>query len=159
MILAADYVYEDKAGNLWMLAYSPIVGLIKYDRQTERLLKYPVGPGAVGLVSSKLLNDGQNGFWVPSSLGLYYFDRQTEQLTLLFQQMRATRMASTITALCQFIGIGPACCGWARKMVGLIFSTSAKNSSAVTRIVPATPIVSRPGGSLRFIKTPMAFYG
>ena len=80
-------MYEDEVGNLWMLAYSPIVGLIKYDRQTERLTKYPVGPRAVGLVSSKLLADGQKGFWVPSSLGLYYFDRQTEQLTLLFQHV------------------------------------------------------------------------
>ena len=84
-VLAADYVYEDEVGNLWMLAYSPIVGLVKYDRQAERLMKYPVGAGAVGLVSSKLLADGQNGFWVPSSLGLYYFDRRTERFTLLFQ--------------------------------------------------------------------------
>ena len=87
--LGADFVYEDEVGNLWMLAYSPIVGLIKYDRQTERLTKYPVGPRAVGLVSSKLLADGQKGFWVPSSLGLYYFDRQTEQLTLLFQHVES----------------------------------------------------------------------
>ena len=82
-------MYEDEAGNLWMLsAYSPIVGLIKYDRQTERLLKYPVGPRAVGLVSSKLLPDGQKGFWVPSSLGLYYFDRQTELLDAPFSARR-----------------------------------------------------------------------
>jgi ligand-binding sensor domain-containing protein/signal transduction histidine kinase len=87
--LGADYLYEDEVGNLWMLAYSPIVGLIKYDRRTERLMKYPVGPGAVGLVSSKLLADGQKGFWVPSSLGLYYFDRRTEQLTRLFQHVES----------------------------------------------------------------------
>ena len=85
--LGADYVHEDEVGNLWMLAYSPIVGLIKYDRQAERLMKYPVGSRAVGLVSSKLFADGQKGFWVPSSLGLYYFDRRTEQLTLRFQHV------------------------------------------------------------------------
>ncbi len=79
--LAADYVYEDDVGNLWMLAWSPIVGLVKYDRQAERLTKYPVGAGAVGVASSKLLADGQNGFWVPSSQGLYYFDRRTERFT------------------------------------------------------------------------------
>jgi ligand-binding sensor domain-containing protein/signal transduction histidine kinase len=88
--LGADYVYEDEVGNLWMLAYSPIVGLIKYDRKAERLMKYPVGPRAVGLVSSKLLADGQKGFWVPSSLGLYYFDRRTEQFTRLFQHVESS---------------------------------------------------------------------
>jgi ligand-binding sensor domain-containing protein/signal transduction histidine kinase len=79
--LAADYVYEDDAGNLWMLAWSPIVGLVKYDRRAERLTKYPFGAGAVGVASSNLLADGQNGFWVPSSQGLYYFDRRTERFT------------------------------------------------------------------------------
>ena len=83
--LAADYVYEDDAGNLWMLAWSPIVGLVKYDRQAERLTKYPVGAGAVGVASSNLLADGQNGFWVASSQGLYYFDRRTERFTYRFQ--------------------------------------------------------------------------
>ena len=83
--LAADYVYEDDAGNLWMLAWSPIVGLVKYDRQAERLTNYPVGEGAVGVASSNLLADGQNGFWVPSSQGLYYFDRRTERFTYRFQ--------------------------------------------------------------------------
>ena len=40
--LAADYVYEDEAGNLWMLAWSPIVGLVKYDRQAEQLIEVPI---------------------------------------------------------------------------------------------------------------------
>jgi len=83
--LAADYVYEDDAGNLWMLAWSPIVGLVKYDPHTERVATYPVGAGAPGLVNSKLFDDRGNGFWVPSGLGLYYFDRRTEHLTRLFQ--------------------------------------------------------------------------
>ncbi len=83
--LKADYVCEDKAGNLWLLAWSPAVGLIKYDRQTWRLTQYPVGTGAVGMLSSQLLDDGQNGFWVSSSLGLYHFDRQTERFTHRFQ--------------------------------------------------------------------------
>ncbi len=64
--LGADYVAEDEIGNLWILAYSPTVGLVKYDRQAERLTTYPVGGGAVGLVSSKLFDDGGKGFWVPS---------------------------------------------------------------------------------------------
>jgi signal transduction histidine kinase/ligand-binding sensor domain-containing protein len=84
--LAADYVCEDDVGDLWMLAYSPIVGLIKYDRGSERFTQYPLGAGAAGLASSKLLADGSNGFWVPSSLGLHYFDRRTERLTRLFQR-------------------------------------------------------------------------
>jgi ligand-binding sensor domain-containing protein/signal transduction histidine kinase len=83
--LGADYVAEDEIGNFWILAYTPIVGLVKYDRQAERLTTYPVGAGAVGLVSSELFDDRGSGFWVPSSLGLYYFDRRTEHLTRVFQ--------------------------------------------------------------------------
>jgi ligand-binding sensor domain-containing protein/signal transduction histidine kinase len=83
--LGADYVAEDEIGNFWILAYSPIVGLVEYDPHAERVATYPVGAGAVGLVSSKLFDDRGNGFWVPSSLGLYYFDRRTEHLTRLFQ--------------------------------------------------------------------------
>jgi ligand-binding sensor domain-containing protein len=79
--LGADYVYQDDVGSFWILAYSPIVGLIKYDPHTERLAKYPVAAGAVGLVSSKLFDDRGKGLWVPSSVGLYYFDRRTEHLT------------------------------------------------------------------------------
>ena len=83
--LGADYVAEDEIGNFWILAYAPIVGLVKYDPHAETVATYPVGAGAVGLVSSKLFDDRGNGFWVPSSLGLYYFDRRTEHLTRLFQ--------------------------------------------------------------------------
>jgi ligand-binding sensor domain-containing protein len=82
--LGADYVYQDEVGSFWMLAYSPIVGLVKYDPQTERLTKYPVSASAVGLVSSKLLDDRGRGLWVPSSVGLYYFDRRTERLARVF---------------------------------------------------------------------------
>ena len=46
--LSAMYVYEDQAGNFWMLAFSPVVGLIKYDRQAERFTEYPLGAGAAG---------------------------------------------------------------------------------------------------------------
>ena len=68
-----------------MLAWTPIVGLVEYDQQAERLRKYPVDAGAVGVASSNLLADGQNGFWVSSSQGLYYFDRRTERFTCRFQ--------------------------------------------------------------------------
>ena len=83
--LSAMYLYEDQAGDFWMLASSPIVGLIKYDRQAERFTEYPLGAGAAILDSSTLLDDGENGFWVPSSLGLHYFDRRTERVTRIFQ--------------------------------------------------------------------------
>ena len=83
--LGADYVYQDEFGNFWILAYAPIVGLVKYDPHTEKLTKYPVATGAVGLVSSKLFDDRGKGLWVPSSVGLYYFDRRTEHMTRLFR--------------------------------------------------------------------------
>ena len=83
--LAADYVYEDNVGNFWMLTYAPIIGLVKYDRQTDRFTSYPLGAGAVGVANSRLLADGQNGLWVASSLGLQYFDVRTERFTNRFQ--------------------------------------------------------------------------
>ena len=83
--LSANYLYEDKAGDFWMLAHSPIVGLIKYDPRAGRLTRYPFGAGAAGLESTTLVDDGGKGFWLPSNLGLYYFDRRTEHLTQLFQ--------------------------------------------------------------------------
>ena len=77
-----------------MLADSPIVGLVKYDRQAERITKYPFRGRAVGVpastinggsVNSNIMADGRNGLWVPSSQGLYYFDRRTERFTHRFQ--------------------------------------------------------------------------
>jgi ligand-binding sensor domain-containing protein/signal transduction histidine kinase len=84
--LAADYLHEDKAGNLWMLAYSPVALLVKYDRQAERFTAYPFGEGAVGIPFSNILEDGQNGLWAASSRGLCHFDLQTEQFTYRFQR-------------------------------------------------------------------------
>ncbi|MET0166219.1 MAG: two-component regulator propeller domain-containing protein, partial [Vicinamibacterales bacterium] len=83
--LTAFDVFEDSTGDFWLLATSPIVGLIKYDRRTGQFAEYPLDAGAIVLDSSKLLDDGGNGFWVPSSLGLYYFDRRTERVTRHFQ--------------------------------------------------------------------------
>ncbi|MEG9438561.1 hypothetical protein JAO29_20665 [Edaphobacter sp. HDX4] len=92
--LSADSVFEDEAGNLWMLTNSPIVGLVRYDRQAARLTRYPLEPRAVGVLAStanggslngNLVADGQNGLWVPSSLGLYYFDRRTDRFTFRLQ--------------------------------------------------------------------------
>ena len=47
--LNVETAYKDEAGNLWMLTYSPIVGLVKYDRQAERISKYPLGARAGGV--------------------------------------------------------------------------------------------------------------
>jgi ligand-binding sensor domain-containing protein len=91
---SAENVYEDETGNFWMIANSPIVGLVKYDRQAERITKYSLGARAAGVlasstnggsVNSNLVADGQNGLWVPSSQGLYYFDRRRERFTYRFQ--------------------------------------------------------------------------
>ena len=90
---SAENLYEDEAGSLWMVTNSPIVELVKYD-QAGRVAKYPLGARAAGVlasttnggsVNSKLVADGQNGLWVPSSEGLYYFDRRTERFTYRFQ--------------------------------------------------------------------------
>lgn len=82
-------MHEDEAGNLWILAYSPIFGLVKYDRHAQRFTKYPLGVAAVPVDNSSLLADGQNGLWMPSSQGLYYFDRRTERFAYRFQHEEA----------------------------------------------------------------------
>ena len=81
--LDAGYLSEDEAGNLWILAKSPLAGLVKYDRQRKRFTAFPFGAGAVGIPEGKLLDDGK-GFWVPSNRGLYYFDRGVERFTRRF---------------------------------------------------------------------------
>jgi signal transduction histidine kinase/ligand-binding sensor domain-containing protein len=92
--LSADSVYEDEAGNFWMLASSPIVGLVKYDRPAERVTEFPLGASAVGVLASTenggssngyIAAEGHSGLWVPSSLGLSYFDLRTERFTYRFQ--------------------------------------------------------------------------
>jgi signal transduction histidine kinase/ligand-binding sensor domain-containing protein len=82
--LGGKYLYEDKNGNFWMLAHSPVLALVRYDRDGERFTQYPLGSGAAGLESMTLLDDGEKGFWVPSNLGLFYFDRLTKHLTRVF---------------------------------------------------------------------------
>jgi ligand-binding sensor domain-containing protein/signal transduction histidine kinase len=92
--LSADSLYEDEAGSLWMLIDSPVVGLAKYDRKSERLTTYPLGARDIGVLAptssggslnGTIVADGQNGLWVPSSQGLYYFDRRTDRFTDRFQ--------------------------------------------------------------------------
>ena len=98
--LSVDSLCTDSVGNLWMVANSPIVALVKYDPQTERLTRYPLPLRAAGglastikggSVNSKLVADGQDGLWVPSSEGLYYFDRRTERFTRGFQHDESNR--------------------------------------------------------------------
>src|SRR4029453_15348139 len=79
-----------------------IVGLIKYDRRRGRFAEYPLDAGAIVLDSSKLLDDGGNGFWGPSSLGLYYFDRRTERGSRHFQHAETaphSRSANSVVSL------------------------------------------------------------
>ena len=76
-----------------------------------------------------------------------------------FSTMKATRIASAITPLSQFIRIGAICCGWALKMGDLISSIFGKSSSVLIGIAPPIPIASPPGRSPRFMKSPAIFYG
>jgi len=91
---SAESVYEDEAGNLWMLADSPRVGVVKYDRRADCLRNWPLPNRAAGVLASTmnggsdngtLVAEGEDGLWVPSSEGLYYFDRRTEGFTLRFE--------------------------------------------------------------------------
>src|SRR4029450_11103202 len=86
--LALYDVYEDSHGDFWLLASSPIAGLIKYNRQSKRFTEYPLGAGATLLGSSRFLGGGPDGFGVASSLGLSCFDRRTERSARLYQHSR-----------------------------------------------------------------------
>jgi len=92
--LSADSVYEDAAGDLWLLANSPVAGLVRYDRRTEQLTTYPLAQRASGSLASTtsggslngiLAADGEDGLWVPSSEGLAYFDRRARRFTHRFR--------------------------------------------------------------------------
>jgi signal transduction histidine kinase/ligand-binding sensor domain-containing protein len=92
--LSADSVYEDADGDLWLLANSPVAGLVRYDRRAERLTSYPLPQRATGALASTtsggslngiLAADGEDGLWVPSSEGLSYFDRRARRFTYRFR--------------------------------------------------------------------------
>jgi len=92
--LSAESMYEDEDGNFWILAESPIIALVKYDRKAERLTNYPlIDTTAVaqrwtaggGSTKGSLAAEGRNGLWVPSSLGLSYFDRHKERFAYRFE--------------------------------------------------------------------------
>jgi PAS domain S-box-containing protein len=92
--LSADSVYEDAAGDLWLLANSPVAGLVRYDRRAERLTSYPLAQRASGALASTtsggslngiLAADAEDGLWVPSSEGLSYFDLRARRFTHKFR--------------------------------------------------------------------------
>jgi len=87
--LSANSLYEDNGGDFWMIALTPIVGLVKYDRRKEQYTAYPFGSGAVEISHARILGDGGNGLWAASNLGLYYFDRRAEHFTYLFRHDEA----------------------------------------------------------------------
>ena len=166
--LSAENVYEDDADNLWMLANTPILALVKYDRLAGRVTKYPLSTGAArvlasttngGSVNSNLVADGQNGLWVPSSEGLYYFDRRSERFTYRFQHDESNSDSLDSNAILSVYRDRVVCSGWELRMRGSTFSISAKNSSPFIGIARSTPKVSQPAGSRRFMKMPTAFYG
>jgi ligand-binding sensor domain-containing protein len=165
---SAENVYEDEAGNLWMMANSPIVGLVKYDRQAGRITKYPLGARAAGVLASTTNGGSLTATWWLT--GRMDYGCQRARVSIIstgganvsrtaFTTMRRTRIASTVTPLCLSIRTRVVCCGWELKMRDSIFSISGKNRSAITDIVQATPIASRPAGSRRSIRSRMVFFG
>ena len=106
--LSADSVYEGDSGDLWLLTQSPIVGLVKYEADAARFSEFPLSAASGGALASginggslggKLVGDGQNGLWVPSSQGLYYFDRRTERFTYRFQHDESNRDSLNTNAI------------------------------------------------------------
>ncbi len=84
--VSAFDIHQDGTGRFWMLTSSPVVGLVSYDPRTGQFAEYSLPAGAILLDASTMLGDGVVGIWVPSSLGLFYFDKRTQRFTRLFQR-------------------------------------------------------------------------
>ncbi|HKJ43943.1 MAG TPA: two-component regulator propeller domain-containing protein [Sunxiuqinia sp.] len=81
--IKSDFITKDETGNLWMVCWDPNA-LVRYNPQLEELTEYPLDAG-LDLASCNLLDDGKNGFWVPSKQGLFHFNRKTGTFKHLFQ--------------------------------------------------------------------------
>ena len=156
---AAIYLYEDGAGDFWMLASSPNVGLVKYQRQAERVVEYPLAAGATILDSSTLLDDGGRDSGCRRAPASFTSTGGPNASLATFDTMTPIRPASATTAWSRFTAIDPACFGWRRPMAGSISSISGNGSSATIRLGRPAAIVSRPARSPRFMRTLMAFCG
>ena len=78
-----------------------------------------------------------------SSVGLYYFDRRTEQFTFFFQHVESNPNGLDGNAVRNLSGWA-ACCGRELGMGGLIISISAQEQfGRYTGIGPRITIVSR----------------
>jgi ligand-binding sensor domain-containing protein/signal transduction histidine kinase len=81
--LKADHISIDETGNLWIVAWSPNA-LVKYNPLSGQFTEYRLET-VIAQASCNLLDDGQNGFWLPSRQGLCHFDRETGHFEHLFR--------------------------------------------------------------------------
>ena len=122
----------------------PIVGLVKYDRQAERLTKYPLAPVlSAWLVVTFWLTGRMDSGCHRARVSITSTGEQNV-LRTGFSTTKPTRIASTITPLSRSIRIGAACCGRELEM-GLISSICARSSSASYRHLPNSPNSLSPG--------------
>ena len=128
--LSADSVIEDEAGNLWMLATAPVVGLVRYDGRAERVTSYPLGARApvragcwrprraAARSTAPLRPTGRTDYGCrrarvsPISTGAQNASRTGSST------MQPTRIASTATPSSRSIRTAAACCGWEPKVRG-----------------------------------------
>ena len=112
----------------------------------------------VGSVAT-LLADGQNGLWVPSSQGLYYFDRRTERFTYRFQHDETNPDSLDSNAIVSVYRDRGGVLWVGTENAGLNILNFRQEQFGHYGIARPTPIVSHPAGSRRFIRSPMAFCG
>lgn len=76
-------VYEDSEGIIWAGTHNS--GLIRYDRQNDRIQLFSMDPHDENSISDNLIYDileRQNGqFWIATNKGLNLLDRNTEKIT------------------------------------------------------------------------------
>ncbi|TDP62567.1 ligand-binding sensor domain-containing diguanylate cyclase [Roseateles toxinivorans] len=78
-------LHGDAAGRLWIGTSAS--GLVRYDGQEDRFVRYPVGPQGLSHVSVRaLIDDGAGGLWVGTEGGLDHLDPATGQIRRLSAQ-------------------------------------------------------------------------
>ncbi|GIM28522.1 hybrid sensor histidine kinase/response regulator [Clostridium polyendosporum] len=79
-----SYIYEDNLGFLW-LGCEIDGGLVKYDRQSDKITNYKYDPTNNKSISNNsikgIAEDGEGNLWIATNYGLNRFDAETEIFT------------------------------------------------------------------------------
>lgn len=91
-------LHGDAAGRLWIGTSAS--GLVRYDRDEDRFIPYPVGPQGLSHVSVRaLIDDGAGGLWVGTEAGLDHLDPASGRIQRLPAQAAPALQGLAVRAL------------------------------------------------------------